>query len=112
VWRETVGEPLCTPMIAGKQYSFRIDLSYQGLIEGSTPGRLEVWASQTSCGEDQLLWTSPVVPHTWQTFCATFTPQQAFTYLQLKPADVGGGVLVDHIVPVAQCPPESGASTP
>lgn len=105
VWRETVGEPLCAPMIAGKQYSFELDLSYQGLIEGSTPGRLEVWASRASCEEDQLLWTSPVAPHTWQTFCATFTAQQAFTYLQLKPADIGGGVLVDHIVPVAQCSP-------
>src|SRR5262249_35061120 len=35
VWRETLAAPLCAPMVAGKSYSFQIDLSYQGLIEGS-----------------------------------------------------------------------------
>ncbi len=97
--------PLCSPLVAGAEYSFKIDLSWQGFIEGATAGRVEIWGSNAQCGEEQLLWASPRVPETWQNYCVTFTAEQAFTHLQLKPAEQRTGVLIDNIVPVARCAP-------
>jgi hypothetical protein len=104
-WRETLSAPLCAPLVSGREYSFKIDLSWQGWVEGASAGRLEIWASSASCGEEQLLWTSPRLPQTWQNYCVTFTAQQAFTHLQLKPTEQRTGVLADNIVPVARCTP-------
>jgi hypothetical protein len=64
-----------------------------------------VRASSVSCGEDQLLWTSPTLSLTWQTYCATFTAAADYGYIKLEPADPETGVLVDNIVPVATCAP-------
>lgn len=105
LWVETVGSPLCEPLVAGKQYSFKVDLSWQGWIEGVTAGHAEFWASHALCGEEQLLWTSPVVESTWRTYCVTFTADQSFTFLKLKPTGLRTGVLVDNITPVARCVP-------
>jgi hypothetical protein len=67
----------------------------------------------------QVLWTSPVPGPTWQTYCATFTPEVETTHLGLTvplssvalSSDAGTAqqqvvqeLLVDNIVPVAACP--------
>jgi hypothetical protein len=107
--REAVGEQLCAPLVAGKTYSFKIDLAFRpaGSVAGATPGGLQVYAGTAMCGEDQLLWTSPTAGNDWQTYCATFTAQSDLNYIAFKPA-VGYpttiGVFIDHIVPVDSCP--------
>ena len=106
VWRETVGAPLCASLVKGRSYSFTIDVTYyDGTVEGVPPGRLNVFASNALCGEDQLLWTSPNVGLSWHTHCVTFTAGDNYRYLKLSPADQQTGVLVDNLVPVAACPP-------
>jgi hypothetical protein len=97
------------PMPAsGTMPAVLIDIAFQpkGAFGGAGPGALQVWASATSCGKDQLVWTSPSASAQWQTRCVTFTPSQNFGYIQLAPAHRGAGttgVFVDHIVPVSSC---------
>jgi hypothetical protein len=106
---ETVGQPLCAALVAGKRYSFKLDLAFRtaGSYSGNAlGGALEVWAAKAACGKDQLLWTSPRVSEDWQTHCVTFLAEQDFGYIQLRPAaDYPGAtaVFVDNIVPVASC---------
>jgi hypothetical protein len=107
VWRETVGAPLCAPLVAGRSYSFKIDATYyQGTVEGVPPGRLQVRMANDLCAEeDQLVWTSPSLGLSWHTYCVTFTAMADYKYIKLEPADQETGVLVDNIVPVASCSP-------
>jgi hypothetical protein len=107
--REAAGEQLCAPLVAGKRYSFTIDLSFrpQGAYGNATAGAIEVWSSLATCGTEQLLWTSPTVSADWRTHCVTFTAQQPFDYIQLKAvkSSANTGVFLDKLVPVAACPP-------
>lgn len=105
LWIETVAEPLCEPMMAGKTYSFEVDVAWQGWIEGVTNGQVEFWASHALCGEDQLLWKSPVADSAWKRHCVTFTAEEAYGFIQLRPATLRTGVIVDNIVPVEKCGP-------
>jgi hypothetical protein len=105
---ETVSGQLCRPLYAGTAYSVKMDLSFQqaGGYGGSSAGVLELWGGSASCGEDQLLWTSPVVMPTWQTHCITFTADRPLNYVKFKPQFDGTnttGVFIDNLVPVASC---------
>jgi hypothetical protein len=104
---ESVSQPLCAPLLAGKAYSVKLDLMWQtaGAVFDAVPGMLELKASSDACGDGQSLWKSPVAPAQWQTYCVTFTPDQAYTYLTLTGAAsaVTDGVYVDNMVPVANC---------
>jgi hypothetical protein len=106
---EIVSESTCAPLYAGKAYSMTIDLAYEA--EGtSSPGYLELWGASAQCDEDQLLWTSPVVGASWNTYCLTFRPTADLAALTLKPrvdsdaASASSTVYADNIVPVAACP--------
>ena len=105
-------ERLCATMRAGIPYSLKVDLASPTDVTtpGSpapTPASLEIFGTDVSCSQGQLLWTSPPAGPTWKTFCATFTPTLDTTYIALTSwvASYGVGILyVDHIVPVATCP--------
>jgi hypothetical protein len=104
---ESVGQKLCSPLRAGTTYHLRMDLySPTGSTMSPAPAKLDVWGAGTSCGKDQLLWTSPLPTPTWQSYCATFTPASDVTHLMLEPRfeTTENTLFVDHIVPVDSCP--------
>jgi hypothetical protein len=111
---EIVSETTCAPMSAGTAYSMTIDLAYEAAF--AEPGYLELWGASAQCGEEELLWTSPIVGTAWETYCVSFTPKTDLTALTLKPrveadaqAPADGTpietiLFADNIVPVASCP--------
>jgi hypothetical protein len=124
---ESEGTTLCAPLEAGQTYSFSIDVAMAGTLSpqltppGSSvsttpsvlPVVLQIWGGRTSCGKDELLWTSPEIskPGAWARFCDALVPSQPLSHLRLVPAagssPFGPGqwsyVLVDHLVPGAVC---------
>jgi hypothetical protein len=107
--RESAGQALCAPLVAGHTYSFQIGFAFrvQGGFGGGEPGSFQVWAGNSVCAEDQLLFTSLIPTADWQTACATFTADDDYGYVLVVPTLVAGGstgAFVDNIVPVDHCP--------
>lgn len=104
---ESVAQKLCSPLRAGTTYHLRMDLySPVGSSISPVSVKLDIWGSATSCGKDQLLWTSPSPTPSWGSYCATFTPTQDVTHLMLEPhfETSESAVFVDNVAPVDACP--------
>jgi hypothetical protein len=107
-YQEAASEPLCAALTAGKTYSLELDLMFDS-VAGPIPAEatsVELFAGNTSCATDQLLWRSPIAAASWQTHCFTFTAEQAFTHLTVRSPPTAmntTGVFADHLVPVSRC---------
>jgi hypothetical protein len=104
-----VGQHLCESLRAGVDYALQLDLASaptnsQAALLG--PAQLELYASPDACTRGELLWTSPLLGQTWQTYCVVLHPSRDAPALVLNPLGPMGSaaVLVDHLVPVDRCP--------
>ncbi len=124
----SVSTALCGAALdAGTAYALSIDLgiAVTRLVSTSIPSNtpssiapvLQLWAGQTPCAYDELLWTSPPISNedTWKTACATFTPRRTASNLTLSPVfpTTDGSapqhgqwsyVVMDNLVPGRSCP--------
>ncbi len=117
-WREGAGQQLATPLVAGLQYSFLIDLANINATGGGiAPGCAEcqIWASSsTACDMTELLWSSDsITPYnTWITDTVTFIPTQNYTAILITINSLGCSanpyILVDNIRPL----PDTGTHVP
>ncbi len=117
-WREGAGQQLTTPLVAGLQYSFLIDLANSSTTAGGiAPGCAEcqIWASSnTGCDMTELLWSSDsITPYdTWITDTVTFTPTQNYPAILITINSLGCStqpyILVDNIRPLI----DTGTHTP
>jgi len=76
-----VSQQLSSPLAAGVEYSFTIDLSAM-----TKPcAECEVWGGFSPCDQETLLWHSGHVYslNMWGTDTVTFTPNNNFTYLSI-----------------------------
>lgn len=100
----SVAHELCAPLVAGKPYSVKLDVSSYWV---GVPPQLAINVSSDGCaGEAKTVWTSPMTHQMWQTYCATFTPDRAYTHLVLSmanPDDSPALLFVDNMVPVPNC---------
>ena len=95
---EKASTALSTALVAGESYRFSFWLCIAGLSAGPTstwfaqnfgqnPGIMEIWGAKTPCGEDELLYTSPVImPGSgWQRMNVTIYPSDSYTHLNFIP---------------------------
>jgi hypothetical protein len=106
---ESASGALCSPLVPEQEITFSVDLAMlaDSLFPSTTPTVLEVWGGMTSCGKDELLWTSPAITRddAWTTHCATLRPSQAYPFLLLIPSATSTAfVLVDNFTSGAACP--------
>jgi hypothetical protein len=107
---EQASQQLCEALPAGARASLQLDAMSFDL--GGPKVFLQVWAGDaTSCTRRQLLWTSPALPTTWQTYCLTFEPSERLDFITLRadapmpvPMLMTTYLAVDNIVPVTACP--------
>ena len=118
-WQEGVGQTLSSPLVAGIQYTFFIDLAtpasadpLTGIVLPPWCANIQLWGGMNSinsgCDQSQLLWTSPTITNTtWQTYPVTFTPSSNWNHLLFviytpPPACTDGQyILMDNIVNAA-----------
>jgi len=107
---DLISQELCAPLLAGEPYSFELDIASPDAIGsswGNVRAALALWiGSDSSCSQDQLVWSSPVAAPGWQTHCVTFTPTADASRLTFGVHEPNGlhFVYVDNLVPVAACP--------
>ena len=88
----------------------RLDLTVGGAAPDTEQAFVELWGGSASdCVRRELLWKSPGLTHNWVTFCVPLRPQQAMDNFIVRSTSDGSlptptYVLVDHLVPVSQCP--------
>lgn len=107
---EQASQQLCAAVPAGSPTSLRLDAMSFDL--GGPEVFLQVWGGESSrCSRRQLLWTSPPLQTTWQSYCLTLEPSEPFDQITLRAeAQVSAAMItttylaVDNIVPVAACP--------
>ena len=111
-WQEGVSQQMNGTFIAGTTYTFTIDLASTNSNQGGIspgPAMLVIHGSNTLCGRDQLLWTSPMVSHTnWQTYTVTFVPDQnyPFVYFSIAPqSGMNRYIMLDNITPISPVTP-------
>jgi hypothetical protein len=111
---EQASEPLCESLRGGQVRSFRIDarkLDLSNVTWDKSEGAfLSVYGGTSAdCNARELLYVSPALTTAWQTLCVTIAPLQFMDMLTLQAiSDMTQPqyiyVVVDHIVPVADCP--------
>jgi hypothetical protein len=107
--QQNVGQTLCAPLVAYANYHLQLDLQSaptDGTAATLGTAQLEIYASSTTCGLDELLWTSSPLGHSWQTSCVTLQPTRdapALVFNALAP-NGKAAALIDHLVPVDTCP--------
>lgn len=108
-WQEGASQQLSTPMQAGMQYTFTIDLANSSSTGGGIiPGCAEcqIWGGNGACGFGELLWASGnITPYdTWITNTVTFTPTQNWPYITIYVHSLGCTdepyILVDNMSPI------------
>jgi len=87
-WQEGAGQTLSSPMIAGTNYHFTIDLATTDIVgSGITPGPVELqfwggWSGGNGCSQIELLWHSGNVTNlTWVTQSLDFTPSANYDHI-------------------------------
>ncbi|MBI3501390.1 MAG: gliding motility-associated C-terminal domain-containing protein [Bacteroidetes bacterium] len=116
---ESFGQQLTTPLNAGGNYSFSMDLAgFNGAPFYFPKAQVEIWGGNSSCAKTQLLWTSPVINNlSWQNYTATLAvPTGNYSYITFQsicPTCVApneaGYMFLDNIqctppVPSSSCP--------
>ncbi|MBX9853728.1 MAG: gliding motility-associated C-terminal domain-containing protein [Cytophagaceae bacterium] len=88
---ESIAQQLLDTLRNGVKYCFSIDLASAGFNCASNifPNdmRLEVWGGTTLCGNDELLWQSPIVTGNdtlWKTHKGYFTPSNNYNFIRLR----------------------------
>jgi hypothetical protein len=84
-----------------------MDLYFGLNADGIAPGGIQLWSSDSSCTQGEMLWSTLVSEKTWTSYCATFTPKQDATHLSIVPfaADGGAsGIYVDNLQVTDSCP--------
>jgi hypothetical protein len=105
---EVAGGTFCTPLQGGQATAFALDLTLSSTYSTS-PVELQLWGGSTSCGRDELLWTSPPIVEfdAWKTYCGTLTPSKSFPFIVLVPVAINQGItaylLVDSFKAKASC---------
>ncbi|MFB6258633.1 MAG: PKD domain-containing protein, partial [Flavobacteriales bacterium] len=113
-WQEGASQQLSSPMTAGTQYNFTLDLASPGSSSGGiTDGciELQVWGGWSTCDQAELLWTSPILYNytTWSTYNVSFTPSANYSHITLishEPNDPCADcsdqpyIMVDNMTPI------------
>jgi hypothetical protein len=109
---EQASQPLHCGVAGGTKLSFRIDLRRLYLAGGTPddePSYLEIWGGiAATCTATELLWASPKLDTTWNTYCATIEPTQYIdNFVLLSKSDPSTSattyLIADNIVPVESC---------
>jgi len=108
VLNESAGTELCSPLEPGQPVFFTVDIGVAAYASNDNPAKLELWGGATSCAQDELLWTSPVIEDagTWHTFCGVLNPSQRYEHLMLWPVQAAGAstyLIVDNFRPATSC---------
>jgi len=105
-WKESIEQPFT--FVAGKNYTFSIDLAYSAYYSSTTygnPSQLKVWAGSSSCAQSVLIWSATVANTVWQTYSFSFTPTANYTHIKLQSFSKGSGnVLIDNLRLSNNCP--------
>jgi len=87
-WQEGAGQTLSSPMVAGTDYQFTIDLATTNVNGyGITPGPVELqlwggWSGGNGCSQVELLWHSGNITNlTWVTRSLQFTPTANYDHI-------------------------------
>jgi len=109
-WQEGAGQTLSSPMTAGMQYRFTIDLATTDVSGyGITPGPVELqlwggWAGGNGCSQVELLWHSGNVTNlTWVTQHLDFVPSASYDHILFLIQALGGGspyIMLDNMTPI------------
>ncbi|MES2629360.1 MAG: hypothetical protein V4616_10380, partial [Bacteroidota bacterium] len=93
VGAESFSQRLACPLVAGKSYSFDIWLM-DGNCSTRASGQLKIYLSNTTCGNTQLAYTSPVPPKDgiWRRYTVAFTANNNYTYVKFENGRSGGGI--------------------
>lgn len=99
---------LLTPLSPDSCYLISVDLAYNPYCYWnghSYPNslRLDIWAGNTSCSQEELLWSSPTPQTNWNTYTFELTPSFEISELFLQSNyatnnSYWGNVLVDNLV--------------
>jgi hypothetical protein len=111
--KEQVSQALCRGVSGGTSLSFRIDLSriYVGanVVPDTEAVFLEIWGGVAAdCSARELLWASPKLETSWNTYCVTLRPTKYFDNLVLlsrsdESLPSTTYLIADNIVPVESC---------
>jgi hypothetical protein len=111
---EQAWQTLCESVRGGSELSIHLDLSRINLGEGVVPETervfLEIWGGVAAdCTQRELLWASPALVVGWQRYCVKLRPLEYMDQFTLRANSdktllPPAYLLVDNIVPVADCP--------
>lgn len=105
---EQASQELCEPLTARSTTKLRLDAMRLDL--GGAAMFLQIWGGlASSCSQRQLLWVSPALNTSWETYCVTLEPREYMDLLTLRaqtpmPTLAASFMLVDNLLPVDECP--------
>jgi hypothetical protein len=109
---EYISLPLTSPMTVGVNY----DLSFYQAIAtlngvthapwvvnnlGNNPGVIKIWAGYSSCGTNELIYTSSVVPNEaagWVFETGNYTASNPYTHLTIIPLGTNTGSVIPYVL--------------
>ncbi|MBN4062323.1 PKD domain-containing protein [Bacteroidales bacterium AH-315-I05] len=101
---EAVAQTLASPLVAGTNYQFTMDLAQSNTAGVAPPGcvELQIWGGALVCDFSELLWSSGVIMNTnWVTQSINFTPTSAhavITFILNETCGNGSGyAMIDNI---------------
>jgi hypothetical protein len=106
---EIASQQLCQPLTAGSRTYLQLDAVRMNI--GSPEMFLQLWGgSSATCSQRQLLWVSPVLETSWNTYCVPIEPGEWMDQITLRaetptPDLVVNYLAVDNLVPVDDCDP-------
>ena len=106
---EQASQALCEPLTAQSTTKLLVDAMRLDL--GGSPNMfLQIWGGVSSnCSQRQLLWVSPVLNTSWETYCVTLEPREYMDQITLRaetpmPTLTASFLVVDNLLPVDECP--------
>jgi len=105
---EQASQELCEPLTARSTTKLRLDAMRLDL--GGAAMFLQIWGGVSSnCSQRQLLWVSPALNTTWDTYCVTLEPREYMDLITLRaetpmPTLAASFMVIDNLLPVDDCP--------
>jgi hypothetical protein len=105
---EQASQALCEPLTARSTTKLLLDAMRLDL--GGTDMFLQIWGGvSSSCSQRQLLWVSPALSTSWETYCVTLEPREYMDLITLRaetpmPTLAASFMLIDNLQPVDECP--------